>query len=131
MELVKDETGFTLLEVLISLAIILILMLAFSSGIINSFRTESRVDQRLEAIRITDSIIEYLRANKENLGDIDNYFLSEIENDINNNETVYTIGTDNSSDIIIDSSNDGNLYLFEIEWPDRNYSTEVLLAGEE
>ena len=127
MELIKTEEGFTLLEIIISLAIILILVLAFSSGMINSFRIESRVDQRVEAIRIIDSIVEILRVNKGDFENINNNW-DRIEDDINN---AYSIGDENSSsDIKIEVSNDNNLYLFKIEWTDRNYNTEVLLAGD-
>lgn len=132
MELIKKEEGFTLLEIVISLGIILILVIAFSGGIMNAFRTESRVNQRLEAIRVTDSIIESLRANKDDWKDInwedDNQeFWEEINSDIEQ----YNIGK-NNEDITIEREDvDNNLFSFKIKWSDRNYNTEVLLAGEE
>ncbi|TDP96959.1 prepilin-type N-terminal cleavage/methylation domain-containing protein [Halanaerobium saccharolyticum] len=130
MDPIKNEEGFTLLEIVISLVILLILVIAFSGGIINSFRTETRVDQRLETIRVTNSITESLRANKKDFDTIDNNFWGKIENDIND-DTNYSIGSNNDFDIEITHSKDGNLYLFQIEWTNRNYSTEVLLAGDE
>jgi type II secretory pathway pseudopilin PulG len=132
MELIKNEEGFTLLEIVISLGIILILVIAFSGGIMNAFRTESRVDQRLEAIRVTDSIIESLRANKEDWKDIDweddnQEFWEEINSDIGQ----YNVGKNNSEITIDRETVETNLFSFNIVWSDRNYSTEVLLAGEE
>ena len=146
MELIKKEEGFTLLEVVISLGIILILVIAFSGGIINSFRVESKVNQKLETIRVTDSIIESLRVNKddwkseENWEDIDSNLINDIENIINDENTNYSIGLndDSNKNIIIERDPEdeipaSNLFLFKIKiiWDDRTYTTEVLLAGDE
>ena len=125
MQVFKMKEGFTLLEIMISLVIILILVLAFSGAMIGAFRTEARVNERVEATRISDSIVERLRNNR-------------FDWNIDENIEGYTIAfnTNGDSDITInyhkvDENKYEDLYFFKIEWEDRNYNTEVLLVGEQ
>lgn len=125
MQVFKMKEGFTLLEIMISLVIILILVLAFSGAMIGAFRTEARVNERVEATRISDSIVERLRNNR-------------FDWNIDENIEGYTIAfnTNGDSDITInyhkvDENKYEELYFFKIEWEDRNYNTEVLLVGEQ
>ncbi|MCC3143733.1 prepilin-type N-terminal cleavage/methylation domain-containing protein [Halanaerobium sp. Z-7514] len=124
MKFLKKEDGITLIEIMASLVLILILIIGFSGAFINGLRSEALVDQRLEARRISDSIIERLRNNR---GDwdistsIDDYSLHLVEKGDNENSGV---------DIIVSYDEvETNLFLFEITWEDRNYSNEILLTG--
>jgi prepilin-type N-terminal cleavage/methylation domain-containing protein len=131
MKFLNNEKAFTLIEVMTSLVVILILVLAFSGAFINSLRSENIIDERLEIQNITNSIIEILRNNEIynksefksiNFGDYDYLF------DIFENGESYN----DDADVLIEYNKHEdftNLYLVEIRWPEDNYSTEILLAG--
>lgn len=131
MIIFNKENGFTLIEIMISLVLAAILILAFSSAIVNGIRSEARIDDRLEAIRISNSIAEKLRDIRENednnwvniQGSFEGY-------EVNFQESGETIG-DNNDDIFIEYKllNNG-MHFFEIIWESRNYNIELLLAGE-
>ena len=131
MIFLNKKDGFTLIEIMVSLVLAAIIILAFSSAIVNGIRSEARIDKRLEAIRISNSIAEKLRDIRENednnwvniQGGFEGY-------QVNFQETGETIDN-NTDDIFIkhEQLNNG-IHLFEIIWETRNYNIEFLLAGE-
>lgn len=119
----NQEKGFTLVEVMTSLVLILILILAFSGAFINGLHSETNIDDRLEATRITNSIIENLRDNRDDWESIDTSY------------DDFSIGFEenNGYDIVVkyeEVDSFENIYAFRINWEDRNYSSEIILAGE-
>ena len=133
MGLIKNQEGFTLIEVMTALVIGLVLIIAFSGAIVSSFKAEIRMDERMEASRITDSIIEQLQ--NKNLKNLDSNDIDDIQTNINNFVTKNLVISDSNTgnpDITVetDKRDDLNLYLVTINWSDRNYKIEVLLAGD-
>ena len=130
-----NEEGFTLIEIMASLVIGLLIISAFSWSLINGIKTENRVDKRLKARRITNSIIENLRTNKyrDNLND--NLTWEETGGQFKNINIKFDSegNISGNTDILISvtqSSILDKLYSIKINWVDRNYNTEILLAGE-
>ena len=138
MGFIKNQKGFTLIEVMVALVIGLVLIIAFSGAIVNSFKAELRMDDRMEASRIVDSIIEQLK--NKNLNDLNS---DDNINDIEDIETSIKETFEKDIDIS-DSKNDNpditvkwkeekttdGLYLVTIKWNARNYKLEALLAGD-
>jgi len=122
-----SQKGFTLIEVMVSLVIGVILIIGFSGALVNGLRAEDRIDDRLEARRINNSIIENLRNNRDNWKNTDNHYGDYSIEIIESGEAI--INTD--ADIIVEYEEAANdLYMFEIEWKTRKYSSEILLVGE-
>lgn len=65
----KNNKGFTLLELLVSLAIITILLLAFFRIIDSTIRISTKNDRDIKALNIAQSEIENVRSQLKNLGD--------------------------------------------------------------
>jgi Tfp pilus assembly protein FimT len=130
MKFLKDEDGFTLIEIMLSLVLAVLLIFAFSNAIINGLRSETLINKRLEAIRISNSLVEQLRYIRNNedgnwiniQGNFEDYTINFEESGENVNN--------NTDDIFIKHKTVGDdLHSFEIIWKDRNYNLELLLAG--
>ena len=127
----NKKGGFTLIEIMIALVLAAILILAFSSAIVNGIRSEARIDKRLEAIRISNSIAEKLRDIRENednkwvniQGTFEGY-------QVNFQEASETIDNNNDDIFIKYKTLNNGIHFFEIIWESRNYNIELLLAGE-
>jgi len=122
----ENNEGFTLIEVMLGLVLSLILIFAFSGAIISGIKTESFVDDRLEAKRVTNSIIENLYSERDNLesNSITDNINSDYKMNLKSNE-------ENNTDITLKISEvSTDLYLIELDWIDRKYGIETLLAGE-
>lgn len=125
MRFLQKEKAFTLIEVMVAIVIGVVLIIAFSAFIINSFKAELRMDDRMEAARISDSIIEQLHG--KNLSN-----WSAVLTDINNSIDV-EVSNNTEADITVKLTKENttdNLYLVRIVWEDRNYEIETLLAGD-
>lgn len=125
MKFLQSQKGLTLIEIMMALVVGTILILAFSGAFTASYRTEFITDKRVEAARIADSIIEYLRDN--NLNELNS---TDIEDSFDKNISISINNSNDNADINIDSEKKDNLYLVAIEWKDRNYRIETFLAGE-
>lgn len=130
MKFLKNEDGFTLIEIMLSLVLAVLLIFAFSNAIINGLRSETLINKRLEAIRISNSLVEqlrYIRNNEDgNWINIQGNFEDYTVNFEESGETV----NNNADDIFIKHKTVGDdLHSFEIIWEDRNYNLELLLAG--
>ena len=130
-----QKDGFTLIEIIISLTIIVTLAAAFSSALVGSLRSEDQMNEQFEAVRITNSIIENLKTEK---------YRSELnnpttivweENEYNLSEYIINFKDNEKedSDISIDIEEkdiSDKLYFVKITWKNFNYSSEILLSGE-
>ncbi|KXS49502.1 MAG: hypothetical protein BHK79_00980 [Halanaerobium sp. MDAL1] len=131
---IYQKDGFSLIEIIISLTIIVILVAGFSTALVGSLKSEKQLNEQHKARRITNSIIENLktekyrtRLNDSNIAwDEDEYNLSEYN--IN-----FKANVDNNTDIVINIEEkdiSDNLYFVEITWKNINYSSEILLSGD-
>lgn len=71
-ENLKQEQGVTLLEVMVSILLISLLIIAFSGSFVTGLRSESETEKRLAAINLTESITDALEsypADMKNLND--------------------------------------------------------------
>jgi len=130
MIFLKKEEGFTLIEIMLALVLSVLLIFAFSNAIINGLRSETLVNRRLEAIRISNSLVERLRYIRDNEdGDWVNIQGNFEDYTINFEESGETVNN-NTDDIFIKHKLVGDdLHSFEIIWEARNYNLELLLAG--
>lgn len=131
MNYFKKQDGFTLIEIMLSLVLAIILILAFSYAILNGVKSESTIDKRLEAIKISNSLAERLRNIRDNE---DNKWV-KIEGNfegyqVNFQESDETIDNNNDDIFIRYELLDDGLHSFEIIWEARNYNLELMLAGE-
>ena len=137
--IIFKKNGFTLIEILISLTLIVVLFSAFSTALVGSLKNESQMNEQFEAQRITNSIIENLKTvkYKEMLTDSDSDLSWGENSDLNFNDYQINFegNADLNSDIIIytrklDDLDYNNLFLIDINWQDRSYSTQVLIVGD-
>lgn len=142
MKLFNKNSGFTLIEIIIALTLLVIIVPAFTGAIISSLNNEEDMNQRLEANRISNSIIETLKSDSYQsvLKDISE---GSTTIDWNEDESIYnglTINFDNNknsnTDIIIkitavNKTNIEDLYNIKLDWKNINYSLETLIAGED
>ena len=131
MNYFQNQKGLTLIETMAAIILILLLVTAFSGSFIISMETEVDMDERLEATRIIDSLIEHLRNHRD---DFENDW-GNIENRAEDFDAVGSIAIENGNaedaDIIIEYDFDNeNLYRFKFNWQNRNYQKEVFIAGE-
>ena len=138
----KNKNGFTLIEIIIALTLLVIIVPAFTGAIISSLNNEEDMNQRLKANRISTSIIETLKSDsyKSVLKDISE---GSTTIDWDEDESIYnglTINFDNNknsnTDIIIkitavNKTNIEDLYNIKLDWKNINYSLETLIAGED
>lgn len=75
-KLVKNKKGFTLIEIVISIAILGIIIIPISSLFITSAKINKKSNDLLHANHEAQQVIEVLRA-----GDVDNIDLDEVNND--------------------------------------------------
>ena len=57
----KDNKGFTLIEVLVAIVLIFLLVTAYTGAFITGLQTETRMNERLEAMHNINSKIEQIR----------------------------------------------------------------------
>ena len=111
-----NQRGFSLVEILVALLLGGLLATAFTVAFVVGLQTEAGMDERLEATRVIDSVIEELR--NEELND-------EIDKD-----TIKALPSFKNDKLEIEEleEEEDNLYYIIISWPDRNYSTEALVT---
>lgn len=90
MSFFKNQSGMTLVEVLVSLVLLAIVIVAFSGAFISGMRSEVWVNQRLEAARLTESMAEVVEFNSAKLKNYD---------EANTEANIYSDSKDNLSDI--------------------------------
>ena len=115
MKLLQNKDGFSLIEILVALVLGSLLVIAFTGAFIVGLQTEGDMDDRMYAMRAIDSVIEDLR--NEDLSDIDEDTIRDLSSFTNDLE----VNVEPEPDV-------DNLYSIKISWPDRNYSTETLVA---
>ncbi len=126
-----DKKGFTLIEILVALALGGLLVMAFSGAFSAGFRTEARMTDRMEARRVIDSVIEELRNQ-----DFDEDLINEENSEDKSSEIKGVIEKlfPNDHELIIKEDEitkiQDNLYYFIIRYEDRGYHTEALIAIE-
>ena len=130
MKLFQNEEGFTLIEVMMALVIGLTLILSFSRIFSSGLQSEREMDEKLEARRVTDDIVEYLRNNiNEFANENSNSIRDDINDYINENRekeiSIYFGESDSDVEIIYHENN--SLYKFQINWSDRNYQKEAFI----
>lgn len=130
----KNKRGFTLIEIIIALTLLIVIVPAFSGAILSSLSNEEDMDQRLRANRISNSIVETLKSDeyKSKLGDSG---LEWNENDSFFRDYIIKFKDNENSDtdisIEIKSTSTDDLYNVIIDWKNINYSLETLIAGED
>ena len=85
MNFLRNENGITLIEVLLSLSLVALLITAFTGTFVTGLRSEAEMNNKLNAVKFSESILEYLESNPELIknGKIDSSslgFLSEYNN---------------------------------------------------
>ena len=60
MKRFKDESGLTLIEILLSIVLISIIALAFSGAFISGIRSQAAMENRLEVINLSESLMEII-----------------------------------------------------------------------
>ena len=148
----KQEQGVTLLEVMVSILLISLLIMAFSGSFVTGLRSETETEKRLAAINLTESIIDALESYSDEMKNLNDEYKEEDEFDsfsdnLNDylNKTVKNNFIDNVSDfrkcIINISLNDNfdeddKYKLFDVEikvqWGENsNYTAVSGIKGEE
>jgi len=135
MIFLQKNEGFTLIEIMVALLLGLILFLTFSSIFISGLRSEGDIDNKLKAKNVANSIVEYIRKNK-NLENDNDIVWGDVEKAFDDDEVKFI--DDPAENIKIDSeyNNVGNIYEVEIEikWQERgnerSYSLHALLLGD-
>lgn len=89
MNYLKNNRGFSLIEIIFAFVIVLALLAAFTGGIIANLRSETVVDNRMIASNTASNIIEYLRI-EQNIDDIRNSVSGSLSINVSNG------GVDNS-----------------------------------
>ena len=127
MSYFKKEEGFTLLEIMVTLVLGVILFLAFSRVFVFGLQSEAYIDNKLQAKSIASDIVEYIRQNRNLLGN------TEEKNEIEWNDVEEPFEAE-----IIDKPYNSNNHLREVTikiiWQERgnekNYILYALLAGD-
>ena len=134
----NDKKGFTLIEIIIALSILVIIVPAFTGAILSALDNEEDMNRRLEANRISSSIVETLKTDdyKANLAPTseDPDISWNEDKDFFNSYNINFIHNKNSdTDITIEISNTNSpsLYNIKINWENINYNLETLIAGED
>ena len=135
MKHLNNQRGFSLIEIMVALVLGLTLVIAFTGALIVGLQTEGDMDERLYSRRISDDIVEHLRNNRQDFeeSDWENNVNKEFEEDIKIIEQIdYDENQDYNEDIdiVIVWNKSDNLYEFVIDWNDKNYKTEAVVAGE-
>lgn len=133
----KNKRGFTLIEIIIALTLLIVIIPAFTGAILSSLSNEEDMDQRLRANRISNSIIEILKSDKykskldeselewnEKDSFFSDYIIKFKDNKDNEN-------SDTDISIEIKSTSTDDLYNVIIDWKNINYRLETLIAGED
>jgi len=116
MKIIKDQSGLTLVEVLMSLVLLAVVIIAFSGAFVNGMRSEVWVNNRLEAARLAESIAELIEENNSILLETD---FSNIDGDLNNLVSEYENKISSSVSYsleksLVDSTNLNGLYQIKI-----------------
>lgn len=120
MKHLQNQRGFSLIEIMVALVLGLTLVMAFTGALIVGLQTEAGMDDRMYATRTINSVIEELR--NENLsGEIDEDTIRGLSSFQEYEEELKIEDGDVNKE-------EDNLYSIKISWPDRNYSTEALVA---
>ena len=134
----NNKKGFTLIEIIIALSILVIIVPAFTGAILSALDNEEDMNRRLEANRVSSSIVETLKTDdyKANLAptsedpDIswneDKDFFNSYNINFFHNKT-----SDTEITIEISNTNSPSLYNIKINWENINYNLETLIAGED
>ena len=125
--------AFTFIEIIIALSILVIIIPAFTGAILSALDNEEDMDRRLEANRISSSIIETLKtdAYKVNLAPTSGSW--DEDKDLFNSYNInFSHNKKNDTDIVIEIKNiSPKLHKIKIDWERINYSLETLIAGED
>ena len=137
----KDDSGLTLIETLLAMAMLIILVTAFTGAFVVGLQGEVDVDQHQAAGALAENIGEQLR--EENLAELEDnspYDIDDLFDDNNFDLSVNELSSsaeefyinqnisDSNSNVVIDSDN-GNLYDVKvyIEWTDRGENRDFTL----
>lgn len=134
----NNKKGFTLIEIIIALSILVIIVPAFTGAILSALDNEEDMNRRLEANRISSSIVETLKTDdyKANLAptsedpDISWNEDKDLFNSYNIN-FFHNKTSDTEITIEISNTNSPSLYNIKINWENINYNLETLIAGED
>mgnify|MGYP006293300893 CR=1 FL=1 len=134
----NNKKGFTLIEIIIALSILVIIVPAFTGAILSALDNEEDMNRRLEANRISSSIAETLKTDdyKANLAptsedpDISWNEDKDLFNSYNIN-FFHNKTSDTEITIEISNTNSPSLYNIKINWENINYNLETLIAGED
>jgi len=110
-KLLHDNSGFSLIEAIVAMVLVLILVGAFAGALTLGLRTETEVDMSLKAGDLAETKMEYLSANREDLNntnDIDWGDILEDEENENDEFDLYEFWDNRVTDTDIDVSNDDN-----------------------
>ena len=130
MERYKDESGLTLIEILLSIVLISIIALAFSGAFISGIRSQAAMENRLEVINLSESLMEIIESDPSYYTDV--YKFSENFN--GHNLEITNLINSKSSEIkdfdnfyienLGEVSGVDDLYEFEVtvSWDNKEYS---------
>lgn len=75
----KNEKGFTLIEVIASLAIISLILILFSQFFIQNYQTANQNTEKLVAINLADGFLERLKVERPNPATIEHSFDQQLQ----------------------------------------------------
>ena len=146
----KDDSGLTLIETLLAMAMLIILVTAFTGAFVVGLQGEVDVDQHQAAGALAENIVEQLR--EENLAELEDNSPYEINDLFDDNDFDLSVDelsssakefyenqniSDSDSEVTIENIGPDTLYSVEvnIEWTDRgenrNFTLETRIHSEE
>lgn len=115
MKLVKSKKGMSLIEIIISLAILGIVSTGIITFFTNSFRFQARIQEITKAQKVADAIMEDIKNGRRSCADGVDVF----DNTTYEFEVIKTSGAESGNDVV------GGIKLSDVTvktWPERNKS---------
>ncbi|NLM03583.1 MAG: type II secretion system protein [Clostridiales bacterium] len=118
----QKDSGFTLIEVLMSLVIIYTLLIVIYTTFMQSVFLKNKSDSYYKMIKTAQSIMEYIKSEVYLIYDDEEYFGTEMEKEINFTRDGY-----NGNVMIIKQCPDKGIYKIIVTVIDEKYNKEYIL----
>ncbi|MFW6016684.1 MAG: type IV pilus modification PilV family protein [bacterium] len=135
MRFSQNNEGFTLIEIMVALVLALIIFFSFSRVFIFGLQSEGYINNKLQAKNVANSIVEYIRENRDLLENKNDIEWQDVEEAFDNG-VKFIDDPDENINIDHEDNSDENIYevAIKIEWQergnDRSYSLNSLLSGD-